>query len=290
MNGYSAIVCKSVSTRLEKRVLALIIATPLGLQAQGAQLSGVVIGAPGNGPVSNAEVVVREGGIRAYSDSTGRFRIVGVPRGSYWVVARKLGFGADSARVMIKGETESTLNFVLQTQPAVLDTITSRATAAYRSPQLRGFEERRRTGQGYFVAEAELRKFDHTSLPAVLSKLPGLRLVGYRGASYAQSSRNAGGGGFAILGPSKSSPRPGCDGSRADPCDLNSPRGCWVAVYLDGIPIFTGPPGNAPDFARMQVNEYAGVEYYSGGARIPVQFASGKSSDCGVLLLWTRER
>lgn len=290
MNTYSVISFRSLSSRFDWWLLALSISTPLSLYAQVAQLSGAINGGPGSGPISNVEIVIREAGIRAYSDSAGHYRIVGLPRGAYWVLARKVGFDADSMKVVITAETNISLSFVLRPQVTVLDTIKSRVSAPYISSQLRGFEERRRSGQGYFVAEQDLRKFDHTSLPAVLSRVPGLRVTGYRGASYVQSSRNAGGGGFAILGPSKSSSRPGCDGSRADPCDLNSPRGCWVAVYLDGIPIFTGPPGNAPDFARMQVNEYAAVEYYSGGARIPVQFGSGKSSDCGVLLLWTRER
>ena len=39
----------------------------------------------------------------------------------------------------------------------------------------------------------------------------------------------------------------------------------------------------------MRVESLAGVEYYVGGARVPLLFARGDSA-CGVLVLWTRMR
>jgi len=39
----------------------------------------------------------------------------------------------------------------------------------------------------------------------------------------------------------------------------------------------------------MRVDQFAGVEFYPGGATIPSQYNKTGSS-CGVLLLWTRER
>ena len=55
-------------------------------------------------------------------------------------------------------------------------------------------------------------------------------------------------------------------------------------------PLRPRPPQSAPDMARMPVLEYAGVEFYGGGAVIPAQYNSITNNDCGVLLLWTRDR
>ncbi|MEO8334950.1 MAG: hypothetical protein ABI664_08260 [bacterium] len=46
---------------------------------------------------------------------------------------------------------------------------------------------------------------------------------------------------------------------------------------------------NRPDFNRFAVGEYAAVEFYPGDASLPLQY-SNRGSDCGTLLLWTRER
>lgn len=39
----------------------------------------------------------------------------------------------------------------------------------------------------------------------------------------------------------------------------------------------------------MDVNQLAGVEYYADGASVPIQYST-TGADCGVLLLWSRER
>jgi hypothetical protein len=44
-----------------------------------------------------------------------------------------------------------------------------------------------------------------------------------------------------------------------------------------------------PDMSRFSVKDYAGVEYYAGGASLPEKYNS-TSNACGVLLLWTRDR
>jgi hypothetical protein len=64
-----------------------------------------------------------------------------------------------------------------------------------------------------------------------------------------------------------------------------------VAVFIDGVRIYDASMGamNRPDFNRINVREYAAVEFYPGGASLPMQYNS-TGSDCGTLLLWTRER
>ncbi len=52
-------------------------------------------------------------------------------------------------------------------------------------------------------------------------------------------------------------------------------------------PVSAGNP--APDFSQYDIRNFTAVEYYAGGASLPVQF-NATGSSCGTLLLWTRER
>jgi hypothetical protein len=64
-------------------------------------------------------------------------------------------------------------------------------------------------------------------------------------------------------------------------------------VYLDGMRLYDAivasrsramTPPNLNDFS---VKDLAGVEYYPGDATAPPQY---HQSNCGLLLLWTREK
>ena len=56
-----------------------------------------------------------------------------------------------------------------------------------------------------------------------------------------------------------------------------------VALYFDGT------PSMETDLAKLSVNDFAGVEFYTGSSSIPMQF-NRRNTSCGVLVLWTRER
>ena len=60
-------------------------------------------------------------------------------------------------------------------------------------------------------------------------------------------------------------------------------RPCKVDVYVNGI------VSTDTDLEKLQVSEYAGVEYYAGAATIPAIYNKTGSS-CGVLLFWMRDR
>ena len=143
---------------------------------------------------------------------------------------------------------------------------------------MRGFEERRLSGEGgYFISEKQLRGHDNDHLAnAMRSYIPGINWVVYRTMTFAESQR--GHASFQKL-------------PKALPYDGHSPQGCWVSVWMDGVRIYD-PDGSmpAPDFESLNVNQFAGVEYYAGAATTPMAFRAMAAGDCGVLLLWTRER
>jgi hypothetical protein len=153
-----------------------------------------------------------------------------------------------------------------------LDTVTSRSDRQqYFSPLLQEFEIRRAGGSGHFISDVELRKYDNSNLASVIpAKIPGIRLIWYRSQTFAASTR-------------------GSNKRRADPNDPRSPVGCWVSVAIDGQVFYKGAPFPPPDLGHMQVNEWAGVEFYEGSSTMPPKFA-GQNAACGFLLLWSREK
>jgi hypothetical protein len=131
--------------------------------------------------------------------------------------------------------------------------ITTDSMPHYRSSNLREFEERRRTNVGgYFLSEAELRKHDTQTMTPVIRTFPGLLLR--------------------------------CSRTGAQRCIAASVRqNCPVVVYPDGV------RSTDNDLEKLSVNEFAGVEYYPGGASMPAKY-NATGSACGVMLFWTRER
>ena len=59
-----------------------------------------------------------------------------------------------------------------------------------------------------------------------------------------------------------------------------------VAVYENGV---RRASLTAIDFSKIPVDDYAAVEFYAGAETYPV-WISPTNNDCGVLLLWTRQR
>ncbi|HEX3867834.1 MAG TPA: hypothetical protein VHV78_13825 [Gemmatimonadaceae bacterium] len=199
------------------------------------------------------------------------------------VIARAVGFESVADSVAIETGKETVHDFVL-TRVVLLDSVvTTAAHPTYISGALRGFEERRASGIGHFVAEAELRKHDSDQLSDLLrTKIPGLRLIRVRDGQYAIAGHTAKTGSFSAS-----------SGGSVNTIEGPFPSQCYVTVYLDGTRIFDlatraramQPPPNIDDYS---INRLAGVEYYAGEATIPAQFDS--RSGCGALLLWTRER
>jgi outer membrane receptor for Fe3+-dicitrate len=138
-------------------------------------------------------------------------------------------------------------------------------TAHTSSSQLRAFEERRAKGHGYYIDTEELRKNDNRSLSNMLKRVSGIRVVKSGMSEYASANQTMSVG------------RNGAPGS----------RNCYVSVYEDGVPLYTGTQ-QVPDFARMPVRDYVGLEFYRGSANIPADLSYVRPSDCGILLLWTK--
>ena len=207
-------------------------------------------------PIEGAQVTDVASGTFALTTKTGTVSLIFLPDGGGIVRIRKIGFAPWSEFVAISPRDTASLTIILNPTATVLPTVVTTDSALhYVSSRLRAFEERRKTGFGRYIAEAELRKNDNREMPDVLRKISWVTVTCSTRTPRvctAVSSRTA--------------------GSR-----------CSYVIYIDGV------QSTDKNLLMLSVNEFAGVEVYSGPGGIPAEYNMTGSS-CGVLLFWSRER
>jgi hypothetical protein len=218
-------------------------------------------------PIDGVQVLDIASGTSALTTKSGVVSLFFLPDGASLVRLRKLGFVPVTMNVTISPADTAPVTVVMKRSAQELPAVVTRDSARlYISPGLNGFNERMHAGLGgYFIDEATLRKLDADPLSTALRRLPG----GTMQNGHFVSTRTASSGPVMQGG----------NGLR-----------CTVAVYENGVLLYK--PGTrmpAPDFDRIQTDQYAGVEFYAGPATYPA-WISPTNNPCGVLLLWTRER
>ena len=212
-------------------------------------------------PLAGVEVLDVTTGWRSLTSATGNVSLVYLPDGGSLVRLRKVGYAPLTLFVAISPRDTAPLTLLLRPQVGVqvLPGMTTEETAISRS--LRGFDERQRAGAGgHFITDSTLRANEGKVMSSLLQRLPGATLKGGRLVSTRTPNQ----------GPVLSGRGPG----------LN----CAVAVYVDGVLSAT-----TPNFERETTDTYAGVEFYASNTTAPI-WISSINSQCGVLLLWTRQR
>jgi hypothetical protein len=225
-----------------------------GLLAGQAVVQGIVLNDSTSVALPGTIIEIPKLALSTTADARGLFSFASVPLGKHGVLARAIGYQPRTLSILIAQPDTVRLVFRLRQAPVRLAPIeVEEQTATAINPRMAGFADRRRMGQGEFLGPAELEQLAHTSLPEVLRQF-GLTIRTGRGRTYAIGRR----GGT-----------------------------CPVEVFLDGILQSRRP--EPFDLSSISVEALAGIEYYVGGARLPVLFTRGDSS-CGVLVLWTRMR
>ncbi len=261
--------------RVAPAVVGLLIAHAALAQTGG--LVGSVARDSAGHMIGGAEIRIPQLNRVATSNYLGEFRVDGLAPGKYVVNVRSVGFTPFVDTIDVGAGKFVEREWILSQTPVTLEGArTTAAGKAFKSPALAGFEERRLgRASGQFVSDSALRQNDNSKLQDVLGRVAGLTRVQEGSATYLASGRSQDDGGQALSGKKS-----------------NNPTWCFVTVFIDGIKTFVGPRtvGNPPpDVNLLNVNQFSGIEYYSGGAQIPPQF-NGTGSSCGTILLWTRER
>ncbi len=225
---------------------------PESVAASGGGICGTVR-AVGGGPVAGARIRA-DNGVEVLSDSAGRFAIAGVSAPSVRLGVRAIGYtpvalsvtrpaSGGAATVEIQLEP-----FVSRLAPTIIEG--TRFTATRRD--FDGFEERRKAGRGYFLDDAQLRRFAPASVADIFSAVPGLRVPTRGGALLSTRGRDDRG------------------------------RPCRPAVYLDG-----GYVPNVELLATLVPSDVIGVEVYHSNP--PMIFRAPNTQFCTAsVVLWTR--
>ncbi|MDB4881712.1 MAG: hypothetical protein JWL95_478 [Gemmatimonadetes bacterium] len=281
---------RAAATRL--LVSAFGLSVPVLMHAQGsASLTGRVLDSTG-APIVGAGVRVPQLERSAIVDSTGRFRIDGLPTGKVTVVGEAPGFMGKRTELTVPANGTLEENFSLRANAHVLASVEVRARARQHLPlKLHEFEQRRNSGMGRFLGPDDVAKYNGHPLTDVLKTV----MVGARFQRNAQ--------GEMILVSARS----------LNPASLRQStnvKACGIQVWQDGmllsdpnasaelaVPTGSGQRGTFGtikagadrdyDVSNLITNDYMAIEYYSDLSSTPPGFRTGTAS-CGVLVLWTR--
>jgi hypothetical protein len=239
---------------------ALLLALAPEAAAQSASLTLTVTEARTGTPLEGARASLLETRFRATTGADGVARLSGFPVAAHRVqvshpghVARVVAYHAAAG--------DGTLQVALEPVVYQLDSLEARGVPQPqpRSPQLQAFYGRVRDDRGgRFITRAEIEQANPTRFSDLFRSIPGAQIIpGARPGFYLiRFGRNLG---------------------------TSHNARCLPRYFIDGMPFST----DAPD-AEIQPDELEGVEVYSGSSAMPAQYG-GRSSGCGVIVLWTRE-
>lgn len=226
-------------------------------------------------PVEGVEVTDLLTGLTALTTTTGTVGLGFLQEGGSLVRIRKVGFGVMTLPIATSPSDTTPITILLKRVVELPAVVTKDSARHYISPALRGFEERRKIGPGYFLDETMLRKAGDQPLGNLLmAHVPGVVVKSMRGSA------------MFLLKSARCS-----NGGQPD-------------VYLDGVPMAHVPDPRWPqkkgqgaaadadipiDLSQFSVGTLAAVEFYSDGPTVPIQF-NHTAGGCGALFLWTRER
>lgn len=234
-----------------RRALRLDFAVaPRSVTASGF-VAGVVTDSSGN-PIAGARAMADS--VEERSDASGRFVLRGVPAGTRQVRMVSIGHAPVSATVtVVPGDTA----FVMASMAAVqqLDPVRIVARTPYVQLVMRGIEERKRTGTGFFMDST--RFATHGTLVGALQLAPMLRI------------RQSLGSPPVILFPARVQ-------RSADGEDF-----CYATVWIDGR------RSEQAFVLELRPDEIAVVEVYPRFMLLPSEYAA-QYEGCGVVAVWTK--
>lgn len=236
-------------------------------------------------PIANAEIALPRVGVRVLTDSLGRFRLTGVPRGTELVTVRAVGFRPDSLYVMFKADEAVVRDVILRVAVNELPTVAVHDTSRpVPRSKMADFEQRRAGGIGRFISRDLLDTNDNQRLGEIIAaNVPGVLVR--RGASgpeaWATSARTPNNSRCALCGSAEML-------DRGDALAGAKPA-CYLDVYVNGAIEYDSA-------RRMQLfnlnsllpGAVEGIEVYTGAGQIPTQY-NRTGGACGVMLIWTRE-
>ena len=223
------------------------------------RLLGVFDDATGQ-PVVDAEILDLATQAKARTSESGAVSLALLQPGVTVLQIRKIVYISRLQAVTVSPADTVSITVALKPLAQMLPEVHTTA-ASTTSGKLATFEEHRAEGFGHFLTQDQLAKAQGRLTSDVFRTIPGIRLWPdpRRSAWYVGTSR----GNTSVL-------RNGANGI------------CLAAVMVDGLMMPT-----PFDINSIKPEEMAGVEYYAGGASMPIAY-NGTRGACGLVVIWTR--
>jgi len=231
--------------------VVVLLSIPASLRAQ-ATLTGTIREDSSKAALAGVEIVIQTASKKATTDAAGRFVLAGLTHGIHSVLVRSIGYRPIALRAYLVSNDTLDITLLIRKSPVELAPL--EVTASAVPSGLEEFERRRQQGWGSFVDWTMLRKQEFRRVSDIARGMNGVRV-----------SYNADGKAY-----------------------LSNVRGCPMAIYLDGAPIFKGPGrGSPPAIDDWNVLDLDAIEAYRGGVSTPIEFG-GIGANCGTVVLWSR--
>lgn len=232
----------------------LLSSANVATTAQNATVSGrVVLEGNATGGGSRVELVGTD--VVALTNDNGEFTMTNLPSGSQVLLARHLGYGAATAPVDLSAREPQKVTITLPKFVAIMDPVLVTARLSASLDRV-GFNERKKSGSGYFFGPAQVEAMHATYLTDILRRLPSIRVTPTGRGTRVMSSRGVNSIGSASC----------------------------VQYFLDDMPWQSAAPGDINDFVNG--NEVVAVEVYQ-PAQAPAKYSRGLGN-CVTIVLWTR--
>ncbi len=218
-----------------------------------ARVTGRIVNKAGQ-PVAGARVDVQGTAAAAITRNNGEFTLDSLPSGTQTLEVRKLGFAIAEQSVELSSAIPQQVTIKMSDFVPTLETVRVEATRERNLSDV-GFNERQRSGLGYYITGDRLNK-NSTRLTDALRVIPGLHIV----------------------------PTP--DGNNVIQSSRDPNRGC-VNIFVDGSPWQQQFPGDLDSFIRP--DELGAVESYS-SSTVPAQFTVPGQGSCETIVIWTERR
>lgn len=197
------------------------------------------------------------------SDSTGVLRVRGLPAGSQ--AFQLLAFGRAPETVSAALRNGATTTSRVRVGARVSTQLAGVRVVGRAGFDRGGFEERRHTGQGRYLAADEVARRQATAFSQLVVGQPGF-----------------------VVTPN----RPNDPTGRVSGFTITSSRGavsllasCSVQFFVDGVPVVTTDAQNVDDVVNP--SNIRGVEFYAGNGPVPPQFTLASRNACGTIVIWT---
>lgn len=248
---------------------AMLLGAIASLSGQPAAVYGVVTDSATGQPLAGASVRLlhvdrASETLITTTDATGRFRLTGLPGGSYRVVVSHEDFQQRESEFQLLDDVELELSqsalSMVRLMEAELPGV--QVTGERISPMMRPFYARRDAGFGHFLTADEVAAKNPKTTYDVLRGIPGI-----------------------VVRPN---PRYGFDGTTKryliDNVRMATINECPMLVFLNGVLI--GDSRSVDLDFLISPNNVHGVEIYTTIAGLPTQF-NVTGARCGVVVFWS---